>query len=290
MSSLPRGEREETLAAAPGARPAAPRRWALVPCAGVGARAGTSGAKQYEILCGRPLVAWTLEALEEVPELDAILVVLAADDVAFAEQELARPRALAAHVPRKPLHVARAGGVTRAQSVANGLDVLRSLEAREDDWVLVHDAARCLVRPESVSRLVAACGSDEVGGLLALRVPDTLKRSGSETEGWDRVSETVSRAAMWAAQTPQMFRLGMLHEALRRGLARAGTALTDEASAIEALGFRPRLVRGDYENLKVTWPEDFALAERLLRSRRAQVVPEPAAAADPSTTPRIESP
>ena len=129
--------------------------------------------------------------------------------------------------------------------------------AQPQDWVLVHDAARCLLRPEWVERLVEACRDDEIGGLLALPLADTLK---SEEDG--RVSGTVDRSGKWAAQTPQMFRLGLLAPAL----AFAGEQVTDEASAVEALGHRPRLVRGDWENLKVTFPQDFALAERLLAS------------------------
>jgi 2-C-methyl-D-erythritol 4-phosphate cytidylyltransferase len=163
--------------------------------------------------------------------------------------------------------VARAGGATRADSVAGGLAALMALGAQPDDWVLVHDAARCLLRPEAVQRLIEACREDAVGGLLALPVADTLKRSTAESERGERVEITVPRTAIWAAQTPQMFRIGLLHEALRAALVRADLTITDEASAIEAQGLQPRLVRGDFDNLKVTWPEDFALAERLLRTR-----------------------
>jgi 2-C-methyl-D-erythritol 4-phosphate cytidylyltransferase len=140
--------------------------------------------------------------------------------------------------------------------VANGLDELVARGALPQDWVLVHDAARCLLQPEWVERLIDACQDDEVGGLLALPVADTLKQE----EGGRSVA-TVSRAGKWAAQTPQMFRLGLL----RPALALAGDTVTDEASAVEALGHRPLLVRGDGLNLKVTWPEDFVLAQRLLQ-------------------------
>lgn len=142
--------------------------------------------------------------------------------------------------------------------MANGLAELRRRGAQPHDWVLVHDAARCLLQPGWVQRLMAACAGDEVGGLLALPVADTLKQ-----EAGDRVAATVDRAGKWAAQTPQMFRLGLLAHALRG----AGAGVTDEASAVEALGYRPKLVRGDFENFKVTWPGDFALAERLLSTR-----------------------
>jgi 2-C-methyl-D-erythritol 4-phosphate cytidylyltransferase len=260
------------------------RCFALVPCAGIGARAGAAGPKQYAPLAGRPLVAWTLAALAQVEALAATLVVLAPDDKQFAQLGLGEAgesggasagtsagtsRRTSAGAPVHRLHVARVGGATRADSVAGGLDALLGLGARPDDWVLVHDAARCLIRPEAVRRLVAACRDDAVGGLLALPVADTLKRSTAEREDHERVEVTVPRTAIWAAQTPQMFRIGVLREALRAGLARVDLAITDEASAIEAQGLQPRLVRGDFENLKVTWPEDFALAERLLRGRPA---------------------
>ncbi|MBQ0930928.1 2-C-methyl-D-erythritol 4-phosphate cytidylyltransferase [Ideonella sp. 4Y16] len=229
---------------------AEPRFFALVPCAGTGTRAGTLGPKQYQPLAGRPLVAHTLTALARVPRLAGTLVVLAPDDEQFEDDlpGLAGER----------LWLAKAGGASRAETVANGLNELRARGAQPQDWVLVHDAARCLLQPEWVDRLIDACQDDEIGGLLALPLADTLK---SEQDG--RVAATVDRAGKWAAQTPQMFRLGLLAPAL----AFAGEQVTDEASAVEALGHRPRLVRGDWENLKITFPPDFALAERLLASR-----------------------
>lgn len=226
------------------------RCFALVPCAGAGLRAGTAVPKQYEPLAGRAVVAHTLAALQAVPALHATLVVLAPGDDAFERHAggFAGPRGW----------VARCGGATRAASVAAGLQALRGHGAGADDWVLVHDAARCLLRPAWVERLIEACRGDAVGGLLALPLADTLKQA----EG-DRVAATVGRADKWLAQTPQMFRLGLLE----RALAAAGDAVTDEAGAVEALGLRPRLVPGDLENLKITWPADFALAARLLATR-----------------------
>jgi 2-C-methyl-D-erythritol 4-phosphate cytidylyltransferase len=228
-----------------------PRCYALVPCAGVGERAGVGGPKQYREIAGRSVVAHTLAALARVPRLAGTLVVVAPEDRVFE-----------AHVPAVQAWVSRVGGATRAASVLNGLQALAGRGARDDDWVLVHDAARCLLQPADVERLIAACEGDAVGGLLALPVADTLKREGTGP-GEGRVSATVERRAMWQAQTPQMFRLGLLREALRA----AGDAVTDEASAIEALGHAPRLVAGSLENFKLTWPADFALAERLLRTR-----------------------
>jgi 2-C-methyl-D-erythritol 4-phosphate cytidylyltransferase len=229
---------------------AEPRFFALVPCAGSGSRAGTLAPKQYEPVAGQALVAHTLAALARVRRLAATLVVLAPDDGQFERE--------APGFAGERGWVARVGGASRAESVANGLAELQARGAQPHDWVLVHDAARCLLRAEWVDRLIAACADDEVGGLLALPLADTLKH---EADG--RVATTLDRAGKWAAQTPQMFRLGLLAPALRG----AGAGITDEASAVEALGHRPLLVRGDYENFKVTFPGDFALAERLLASR-----------------------
>lgn len=234
-----------------------PRCFALVPCAGVGERAGAGGPKQYHPVAGKAVVAHTLAALEAVPRLDATLVVLSPDDTRFEQ-----------HVPGfegERGWLARVGGASRAESVANGLDELLARGAQPHDWVLVHDAARCLIRPEWVERLIDACEDDEVGGLLALPVADTLKAAEQGQEE-PRVANTIDRASKWAAQTPQMFRLGLLRPALVGALSDPELAarITDEASAIEALGHQPRLVPGDFENFKVTWPGDFALAARLL--------------------------
>lgn len=218
---------------------------ALVPCAGVGSRAGVEGPKQYAHIAGRAMAAHTLDALAGVARIDTTLVVLSHDDARFEQ-----------HVPGFRGWVARCGGATRAATVANGLDELLARGVDAQTWVLVHDAARCLVRPEWIDRLIDACIDDAVGGLLAWPVSDTLKH---EHDG--RVADTIDRSAKWAAQTPQMFRLGLLKEALQRA-----SEVTDDASAVEAMGCAPRLVRGDHANFKVTWPSDFALAERLLRS------------------------
>ena len=224
-----------------------PRLYALVPCAGVGERAAAAGPKQYAMLGESSLLAHTLRALGEVSRLGAILVVVSPGDTAAAAQVGATGAA-----------VAQCGGATRARTVRNGLDELVTRGASPHDWVLVHDAARCLVRAEWIDRLIDACLDDPVGGLLALPVADTLK---SEIDG--RVATTIDRRATWQAQTPQMFRIGMLREALDR----AGANVTDEAGAIESLGHAPKLVAGSIENFKITWPADFDLAARLLRTR-----------------------
>lgn len=232
-----------------------PRCFALVPAAGIGSRSGAEGPKQYVPLAGRPMLDHTLHALSQVPALAGVLVVLAPDDDQF---EAALPA-----FGGEANWVARCGGASRAESVANGLRELQARGAQPHDWVLVHDAARCLLRPEWVERLIAACESDEVGGLLAQPLADTLKASRH-----GRVASTIARAEKWAAQTPQMFRLGLLMPAL----AQVQDGVTDEASAVEALGHQPLLVECSIENFKVTWPADFALAERLLGSAPARVV------------------
>jgi 2-C-methyl-D-erythritol 4-phosphate cytidylyltransferase len=226
---------------------APPSLYALVPCAGVGERSGAPGPKQYELLAGRSVVAHTLLALSQVKRLKKTLVVLSANDPHFE-----------GHTAGYKGWVARVGGATRAATVTNGLAELVRRGAGPEDWVLVHDAARCLVRPESIDALIDACLDDPVGGLLALPLPDTLK---SEADG--RVENTLDRRRKWLAQTPQMFRLGQLQAAL----AHAGDEVTDDASAIEATGQSPKLVQGSLENFKITHPADFALAERLLRTR-----------------------
>jgi 2-C-methyl-D-erythritol 4-phosphate cytidylyltransferase len=226
------------------------RYFALVPCAGVGERAGQDRPKQYALIGSRAMVAHTLAALTTVVRLQATLVVLAPGDTHFEAQ--------APEFRGEGAWIARCGGATRAASVANGLAELQRRGARLDDWVLVHDAARCLLRPEWVDRLIDACHEDAVGGLLALPLADTLKQSRA-----GRVECTLDRGDKWAAQTPQMFRLGLLQQSL----AQAGAAVTDEAGAVEACGHSPLLVHGDLENFKLTWPQELVLAARLLRAR-----------------------
>jgi 2-C-methyl-D-erythritol 4-phosphate cytidylyltransferase len=157
--------------------------------------------------------------------------------------------------------IAACGGDTRASSVFNGLIYLLECGAAPDDWVLVHDAARCLITPEQINALIDACAGDAVGGLLALQLPDTLK---SEVGG--RVASTLDRADKWLAQTPQMFRIGALVDALQQ----AGDQVTDESSAMEFMGLKPLLVPGSAQNFKVTYPEDFALAEAVLNARQTR--------------------
>ncbi|MBP9906474.1 MAG: 2-C-methyl-D-erythritol 4-phosphate cytidylyltransferase [Rhodoferax sp.] len=227
-----------------------PRCWALIPCAGTGSRAGVAGPKQYQPIVGIPMVLHTLAAFACVERIDQALVVVSPDDSFFQT-----PQAINAS-----FIIAACGGSTRAASVFNGLNALLAEGAVAHDWVLVHDAARCLITPEQINQLLDACLDDEVGGLLALPLPDTLKAAVGE-----RVSATLPRADKWLAQTPQMFRIGSLLEALEL----AGDAVTDESSAIEAMGLSPKLVHGSAQNFKVTYPQDFELAQAVLQSRQS---------------------
>ncbi len=226
---------------------------ALIPCAGSGSRSGRAGPKQYELLAGRRLVEHTLDAFLAVPQLASIMLVVAPDDDSQFRADVR-------------LQLRRVGGASRAASVHNGLKALLAAGVPAQDWVLVHDAARCLLTPQQIEALIEACRHDEVGGLLALPLPDTLKVAQADA-GVARVAATLARDDKWLAQTPQMFRLGALEAALAAAEAGGYAGITDEASAIEAQGARPLLVRGSAQNFKVTYPEDFALAEALLRLR-----------------------
>jgi 2-C-methyl-D-erythritol 4-phosphate cytidylyltransferase len=237
-----------TMTSTPTNIPPAPRLWALIPCAGNGSRSGADGPKQYQSVAGQAMVLHTLTAFAGVPRLAGVLVVVSAGDTFFD----AAPATFAT------ILVAACGGTTRAGSVFNGLAALLERGAAVSDWVLVHDAARCLITPSQIDALIDACVGDPVGGLLALKLPDTLKR-----EAAGRVAQTVDRTDKWLAQTPQMFRIGALMAALQA----AGGAVTDESSAMEFVGQAPLLVDGSAQNFKVTYPQDFALAQAVLLSR-----------------------
>ena len=227
-----------------------PRFFALIPCAGNGSRAETNQPKQYQLLAGQAVVWHTLRAFREVPAISGIAVVVSPLDDTF------RQVCPDFHQPGDQL--AAVGGSTRAASVCNGLKALLGHAAMPGDWVLVHDAARCLVTPQQIEALIQVCEGDSVGGLLALPLPDTLKSSVA-----GRVAQTIERADKWLAQTPQMFKIGALLAALEA----AGEAVTDESSAMELLGLKPLLVPGSAQNFKLTYPQDFALAQAILQSR-----------------------
>ena len=234
---------------------------ALVPAAGSGSRMGAqheqATPKQYLPLAGQPMIRHALATLCAIPAIVHVFVVLAPDDALWPAAQMA------ALGPK--MRILRCGGETRAQSVVNGL---RAMAAElgdagaaggiGNDWVLVHDAARPCLTVAMVERLIAEVGEDDVGGLLAVPVADTLKRA--YDTGY--VLETVPPENLWQAQTPQMFRHRLLLDALD-----FAPQVTDEASAIEALGLSPRLVAADVSNLKVTYALDLQLAEWILQNR-----------------------
>lgn len=221
----------------------------LVPAAGTGARMGEALPKQYLKIGQRPLLWYALRCLCSHPRLRRTFVVLHPEDRVFRSCDWSPfGDALV------PLFC---GGATRAESVALGLERMRG-ELQTDDWVLVHDAARPCLTDTLIDRLIAELAHEDDGGLLAIPLADTLKRS----DGEDRVLRTEPRDELWQAQTPQMFRFGPLLDALH---AADPARTTDEASAMEQLGHRPRLVMGSAANLKVTYPEDLALAALILK-------------------------
>ncbi len=230
------------------------RRWAVVVAAGRGRRFGGETPKQYVRLLDRPVLSWSLAALLAVPSIDAVVVALARGDRRWRGiRESSDSR-----VSTCP------GGERREQSVANALEALAH-RAQDSDWVLVHDAARPCLRGEDLRGLIKATRSDPVGGLLAVPVTDTLKAD----DGHGRSSRTAPRELLWRALTPQMFRYGLLKRALALCIDRE-RLVTDEASAIEALGLRPLLVRGRSDNIKLTNAEDRGIAEAILRQRRTR--------------------
>ena len=232
--------------------------FALIPAAGSGSRISSRSAdeapKQYRGLAGRPMLWHAIRAVC-VPPVESVFVVLAPGDHAFAVHDWS-----AFQGRLEPLYC---GGETRRDSVYNGI-VAAAGAVQADDWLLVHDAARPCLAAEELARLLAECRGDPVGGLLALPVSDTVKKAETDESGAQRAVRTEDRARLWLAQTPQLFRAGLLLEALRR----ASGAVTDEASAVEQMGLRPRLVPGSRENLKVTYPEDLDMAEAILGRRR----------------------
>ena len=241
---------------------AKPRIFALIPCAGSGSRAvkgrtGIAGLKQYQLLIGQAMVWHALQAFRQVTSVVGIWVVTSPGDTGFTQ---ACPDFN--HLGDRQVAV---GGATRALSVRNGLQAMLQQGAAPDDWVLVHDAARCLITPLQINTLIDACQHDAVGGLLALPLADTLKSSQLD-ENQNRVAATLSRTDKWLAQTPQMFRIGALLAALEAA-EEHGMVVTDESSALEAQGLKPLLVPGSAQNFKVTYPDDFALAEAVLQSR-----------------------
>jgi 2-C-methyl-D-erythritol 4-phosphate cytidylyltransferase len=221
----------------------APRYFALIPAAGVGARMAADGPKQYLPVAGKPMLRHTIDAFLSSALVQHVFVVVSPDD-----------GQIDALVPGAGVTVLRCGGASRMESVQNALRQLRELIG-ERDWVMVHDAARPGLNAALIEKLITTIGDDAVGGLLALPVVDTVKRAGATVS-------TLARDGLWLAQTPQMFRYRLLCDAL--AAATDASVITDDASAVEALGLSPRLVEGHPRNLKVTLPADIRIAEMYL--------------------------
>ena len=228
------------------------RYWAVIPAAGSGMRMGSSIPKQYLSLAGRPVIEWVVDVLLAEPAIAGVTVAVAADDPYWKR-----------YLPgawQKPVRIA-SGGETRAHTVLNGLLTLDE-ELEDQDWVLVHDAARPCLHPRDLDKLLQSVGDDPVGGILATPVADTLKRVDEDR----LVAATPDRAELWRAFTPQMFRYKLLKEALQAALA-ANEPPSDEAGALERLRQPVKVVEGRSDNIKITRPDDIALAEAILAHR-----------------------
>lgn len=218
----------------------------IIPAAGAGSRMAAEIPKQYLALLGRPVIQHTLAVFDANPRINSITLLLSADDTFLGKADI--------NLSSKT-QVLYCGGATRAATVLNGLQALQE-NVGADDWILVHDAVRPGLSAVMLTLLLEALEDDPVGGLLAIPLSDTLKRVDSE----QRVVSTEPRDGLWQAQTPQMFRYGLLTKALQQ----AGNAPTDEAQAVEALGLKPKLVAGELRNLKITYLQDLALVEAML--------------------------
>jgi 2-C-methyl-D-erythritol 4-phosphate cytidylyltransferase len=230
-----------------------PRLWVVMPAAGAGSRMQAIVPKQYLSINGAAIIEHAIKVFLDNHEIQRIMIPLAENDQSFSQLNIAKNRRVAT----------TAGGSSRAHSVLNGLNALSAegshLLVKDSDWVLVHDAARPCLSSALLEHLIDSLRDDEVGGILAVPAKDTLKRA-SKTQ---TIMATVDRSDIWQAQTPQMFRYGILKAALTSAIEQ-NLNITDEASALEYMGYQPKLVVGDAKNLKVTTPEDLALAEFLL--------------------------
>lgn len=227
--------------------------YALIPAAGTGTRLRSAQPKQYQMLAGKPML-WHAVKSVCLPPVETVFVVLAPDDREFSRYDWS---AFSGRL--EPLYC---GGATRRDSVYNGM-VAATAGLDADDWVLVHDAARPCLPPADLASLIEETRNDSIGGILATPASDTVKKAAKDEAGALRVAGTEDRSQLWLAQTPQLFRYGLLLQALKA----ARAPVTDEASAVEQLGLQPRLVAGSRENIKVTFPEDLMIAETILGRR-----------------------
>ncbi|MEE8327925.1 MAG: 2-C-methyl-D-erythritol 4-phosphate cytidylyltransferase [Nitrosomonadaceae bacterium] len=230
--------------------------FALIPAAGSGSRMENKLPKQYLSLAGRPMIYHAVRTLCLSSEITSVFVVLDSEDSEWLKYDWSEFSS--------KLNVFNCGGETRAMSILNGLKTASEASfIGDDDWVLVHDAARPCLSEELLKKLLNELADDAVGGLLAVPLSDTLKRSGAN----DRVKKTESRKDLWQAQTPQMFRYKLLMDALCKP---DSITMTDDASAVEALGLYPKLVLGDVRNIKITYPQDLTLAELILQAQQGE--------------------
>jgi len=225
----------------------------MIPAAGAGTRLRGETPKQYLPLAGKPMLWHAINSMASAPVRN-VFVVLARGDKQFAEHDWS---AFSGRL--EPLYC---GGDTRRDTVYNGM-VAATAAVDADDWVLVHDAARPCLPARDLASLIRETGDDKVGGILALPVAESVKRAAKDEAGVQRIARGEDREQLWLAQTPQMFRCGLLVEALKK----AKAPVTDEAGAVEQLGLRPRLVTGSRDNIKVTFAEDLAIAEAILGRR-----------------------
>ena len=223
--------------------------WAVIPAAGVGKRYSSDIPKQYLPLSGIPVLLHSINKLVKLDEIEEILVVLNPEDTFWEKLNFSHPKVKAIH-----------GGLQRCNSVNSALEEL-SGRAKKGDWVLVHDAVRPCISDSDLKKITSLVIDEEVGGLLAFPILDTIKEVGENLD----VQKTIPRGNLWSAMTPQIFRYGVLKQALEAAIM-AGESVTDEASAIEAIGLTPRIIQGEKTNIKITHPSDMVLAESIINT------------------------
>ncbi len=229
-----------------------PRLWAVIPAAGSGSRMGSAIPKQYLKLHNKTVLEHTIDCFLSHPKIAGVVIALSVDDQHWSSLQIQNAKLSTVD-----------GGEERSHSVLNALTSLDT-KAANNDWVLVHDAARPCLRREDIDHLIATLNEHEVGGVLGVRVSDTVKRTNANNE----ITETVDRTNLWRAMTPQMFKYGVLKQSIERAL-QNNQLVTDEASAIEIAGLNPVMVEGHDDNIKITHPQDLIMAERYFEERGA---------------------
>jgi 2-C-methyl-D-erythritol 4-phosphate cytidylyltransferase len=248
------------------------KRIAILPCAGQGSRFGDNTPKQYTLINGKTILEHTINVFLSLPEIDQIIIVTAPDDTYIDNfvipacchcEACMAGRGNLTDIPAPSavwhagIQILKIGGSTRTQTVKNAIN---ALDCNDDDWLLVHDVARCCITRDAILRQITLLKNDEVGGILAIRATDTIKQSNNAQV----IDKTLDRSTIYQAQTPQMFRSGILKTALNKANLEL---VTDEASAVEQMGLAVKLVEGVRENIKITYPFDIKLAEVILSSR-----------------------